>query len=310
MEYIFINDCTPDNSMLLLERVLKEYPHRREQVQIITHERNMGLGAARKAGMKAAKGEYVISCDSDDWVEIEMYEKMYTKAVEENADIVCCGFYEEYRHGIKLQKYEKEDKQLMRYLKGGCFRPNVWNKLVRRSLYVERDVYPYDGVNIMEDRGVMVRLLYLSRKTVVLYELFYHYNRQNIHAITAAKWSRTYVNEHVLCAQKLEVFFKEHYAHEEYNVGIQNLKFHATFTLLQQGYYQEWLHLFPEMHRYIWKFPRVSLFRKLFYQDRGLLLVREIPLHHCLVYALASRGIFFPFILRNWLHHKVYHTTV
>jgi glycosyltransferase involved in cell wall biosynthesis len=53
VEYIFINDCTPDNSMLLLNKMLEEYPYRREQVRIITHEHNKGLGSARKAGMKA-----------------------------------------------------------------------------------------------------------------------------------------------------------------------------------------------------------------------------------------------------------------
>lgn len=55
----------------------------------------MGSGAARNTGLEAAGGEYVIYCDGDDWVDPDMYEKLYIKAREDNADIVMCDYYEE-----------------------------------------------------------------------------------------------------------------------------------------------------------------------------------------------------------------------
>ncbi|MDR3137847.1 MAG: glycosyltransferase, partial [Tannerellaceae bacterium] len=171
IEYIFINDCTPDGCVPLLERVLDEYPHRKEQVRVIHHEQNKGSGATRKEGMKAATGEYVIHCDADDWVETSIYERLYTTAVKEDADIVYCGFYEECKNGHLIRIPEQgEDKELMRKRKWDVLYSSVWNKLVRKSLYIDWGIYPYEGVNMWEDLGVITRLRFLSRKTVILYE--------------------------------------------------------------------------------------------------------------------------------------------
>ena len=60
IEFIFVNDCTKDNSIEILEKVLEEYPHRKEQVKIIHHEKNRGLVAARNTGLEHATGDYII----------------------------------------------------------------------------------------------------------------------------------------------------------------------------------------------------------------------------------------------------------
>ena len=95
IEFIFVNDCTPDKSIEILEKVLAEYPHRKKQTQIINHEKNSGLVAARKTGLAHATGEYIIHCDSDDWVELNMYEKMYHAAKAADADMVYCDYVKE-----------------------------------------------------------------------------------------------------------------------------------------------------------------------------------------------------------------------
>jgi glycosyltransferase involved in cell wall biosynthesis len=97
IEYIFINDCTPDNSMMILSNLIEQYPYRKSQVKIIHHTINKGVSAARNAGLKTATGEYIIHCDSDDWVEKDMYESLYDKAIAEDADMVGCDFYCEYK---------------------------------------------------------------------------------------------------------------------------------------------------------------------------------------------------------------------
>ena len=88
IEFIFVNDCTPDKSIEILEKVLAEYPHRKKQTQIINHEKNSGLVAARKTGLAHATGEYIIHCDSDDWVDVDFYQVMYETAINNNADVV------------------------------------------------------------------------------------------------------------------------------------------------------------------------------------------------------------------------------
>ena len=91
IEFIFVNDCTPDKSIDVLEKVLEEYPHRKAQTRIIHHEKNRGPVAARNTAIKNASGNYIICCDSDDWIDLELYETMYRKALETDADVVCCS---------------------------------------------------------------------------------------------------------------------------------------------------------------------------------------------------------------------------
>lgn len=60
LEYIFVNDCTPDNSINVIQDVLKDYPSRKNQVKIVNLEINSGQAAARKRGVLEATGEFVI----------------------------------------------------------------------------------------------------------------------------------------------------------------------------------------------------------------------------------------------------------
>lgn len=88
IEYIFVNDCTQDESIDILKRVIEDYPNRKDQIQIIENRKNRGLWYSRKVGMKLATGDYVIVCDSDDWLDLNAYELMYEQAEEKK-----CRYY-------------------------------------------------------------------------------------------------------------------------------------------------------------------------------------------------------------------------
>jgi glycosyltransferase involved in cell wall biosynthesis len=275
MEYIFVNDCTPDNSMLILESVLEKYPKRKTQVLILNHDRNMGSGATRKDGMKSATGKYVIHCDSDDWIEITMYERMYKKAIEEDADIVCCGFYEEY-HNKSIEKiYRKGNgKDLLRNLEDPTLYSVLWNKLINRDLYVRHNVYPFEGVNMGEDLGVTVRLLYLSTNTIVMHESLYHYNKQNVSSLVS-DYKSSFIEECILCSKYIEDFFFMHNVHSEYYFLIQQIKFRSKCYLLlnkKSRNIERWRNTFPETHKYLLKYKSLSLRSRVFY-----LLVLKFP---------------------------------
>ena len=96
IEFIFINDSTPDISISLLYNIIDHYPNREEKFKIINLEKNQGVANARNVGIENATGEYVIHCDSDDWVDKDMYERLYRKAQETDADIVGCNFRHEF----------------------------------------------------------------------------------------------------------------------------------------------------------------------------------------------------------------------
>lgn len=265
IEYIFINDCTPDDSMNILSKVLEEYPNRKNSVKIVENDSNRGLWYSRQVGMKLAKGEYVIMCDSDDWLELNAYELLYNKAKQENADIVCCGFYLETNYAKKkyLYPYLYEDKSVLKnilYIEGFLYSA-FWNKLFRRTLYVDNDVYNYSGINMWEDLGVTLRLRYYSKKTVILNEPLYHYNRLNAVSITSIP-NRKNIEEQIYCVHYLSDFFLKEGVYEEYLHIIDMLKFKAKIGMIVFKETRDlygWLNVFPESNDKIMSYKNVSI---------------------------------------------------
>ena len=94
IEMIFVCDASPDNSLSILRRAEAED----RRIRVIAFEQNRGVSAARNAGIELAQGEYVIFCDSDDWVELQMYERLYAMAREKDADIAFCRVFKDYAH--------------------------------------------------------------------------------------------------------------------------------------------------------------------------------------------------------------------
>ena len=176
IEYLFIDDCTPDNSVETLKRVLEEYPQRKSQVVIHRMEQNSGQAKVREWGMRYATGEYVIHCDSDDWVDVHMYEEMYNKAIEEDADVVVCDFCstdcenEQYSKGLISKERENVIADILLWRIAGC----LWNKLVRRKEYTDHDInYPTN--NMGEDAALIVQILWNAKRISYLPKPLYYY---------------------------------------------------------------------------------------------------------------------------------------
>lgn len=93
VELIFVDDCSPDESMQILQTVLAEYPERRVKVRVVRHVGNQGLPAARNTGLALAEGKYIFHFDSDDWAENTLLERLYDAAEEADADFVWCDWY-------------------------------------------------------------------------------------------------------------------------------------------------------------------------------------------------------------------------
>ena len=92
IEMIFVCDASPDNSLA----ILRKYEAMDSRIRVIAFEENRGVSAARNAGIEAAQGEFVGFCDSDDWVEPEMYESLYRTALDHDADISFCRVFKDY----------------------------------------------------------------------------------------------------------------------------------------------------------------------------------------------------------------------
>lgn len=92
VEYIFVNDCSPDESIQILLSALKKFPLRQSQTVIINHTINRGSAAARNTGLNSATGKYVIFIDSDDFCETNMLEEMYYAKQRSQADIIVSDY--------------------------------------------------------------------------------------------------------------------------------------------------------------------------------------------------------------------------
>ena len=294
IEYIFVNDCTPDKSISILKQALKEYPHRQQQVKIISHQTNMGSAAARNTCLSAATGEYIGWCDSDDWIEDNMFECMYLKAKETNADIVCCNYITEYQHKQINEEftYLEETKQILQDSKPTILNSSLCNKIIRKTLYEQNDIRPYDGINMNEDLGMTIRLRYLSCKTLIIPQAFYHYNRLNLSSMIATPKLK-FIEESIECARLLSDWFAQKSDGYKYEKLLCNIKFMAKAGLIAQPYlsiFKQWKKIFPETNKDIWQHKELNFITR---------LVMWLSLHHC------SNIIFYPYQSRKFIQNFI-----
>ena len=194
IEFIFVDDCTPDRSMEILERVREEYPERIRQVKIVRHPENQGLTGARNTALKEAEGEYIIHCDSDDWVDSDFYETMYKKAVETGADVVWAPFVVESADNsiAVLPKTADSIKSYIRKNSGGHFN-SLWNKLYRKEIALLQNLIVPDEICFGEDFLRNIQMLNVCRSIAFVSGTYYHY-WQNPTSMTHNRSEKYFLN--------------------------------------------------------------------------------------------------------------------
>ncbi|MBD5277400.1 MAG: glycosyltransferase [Bacteroides sp.] len=189
IEFIFVNDCSPDGSLDILNRVVSKYPNRCHQINIVSTPVNSGLAAARNLGFSHARGTYIAHCDSDDMVSPIIYEKMLEKALAEDSDIVVCDYIGGYRYR-NIPYHQPSPQDIMEFkqmILDGRIHNGLWNKLIRRDLYDKLDFLWTDGVNMWEDVSVLDRLVYFAQKVAYVHAPLYFYNQTNTAAYTKSR---------------------------------------------------------------------------------------------------------------------------
>lgn len=181
IEYVFVNDCTKDNSIKLLFEVLHDFPKRTGQVVIIKHSHNLGLAAARNTAVKNAKGDFLLHVDSDDYIDEDYIEKLVEKQLSTDADIVSGGCVAEY--GTYIEKWpdlslSNKEEVVIRLISKEIHN-NIWGRLIRKSLYTSNNIYVKEGVNNSEDYQVIPKLFYVASIISYVSSSYYHYNKQN-----------------------------------------------------------------------------------------------------------------------------------
>lgn len=202
IEIILVNDGSTDGS----RNICEEFERKDNRIKLINKE-NGGQGSARNRGLEVAKGDYIAFIDSDDYINPEMYEKMYNSIKKYNCDVVVCQVNMVDEDGnilsskINKSKHgniESGEQAIKRYLKYGRWSP--WDKLYKRE--VMKDVKFLENRTCAEDHAVIIPILKNVNKMVTIDDYLYNYLVRE-DSTTNSKFSiknfdSVYVWEHVL----------------------------------------------------------------------------------------------------------------
>ncbi|ENX17023.1 hypothetical protein F894_00155 [Acinetobacter sp. CIP 51.11] len=226
IEYIFVDDCTPDNSLEILKKILVKFPERKNQVKIIHHEINKGIAATRNTGILNATGEYLLQVDGDDYIDVHTVELMLNKAIEEKADIVLCNYYLEFKKiSIEVKNGFLDKDQYLNDILAAKIPPSIWNKLIRLDVYKKNNLVFKEGVNYGEDYMLIPQIIYFSSKIVSVELPLYNYIRWNSNSYTA-QIKESHLNNLIEVCENLNIFFKDKSDFKNtLNIGFSKKKF-------------------------------------------------------------------------------------
>lgn len=176
-EFIFVNDCTPDNSIEILTKTITKFPNIKNQIQIINKEKNEGLPQARKTGFEHSRGKFIAHVDSDDWVEEDYIELLIKTALKEKADMVWAGFIHETPNKIQIYSNELssfDSHIIISEILDFKLHSGVWSKLCKREIYIENNIF-FTQKNYIEDMVLSIQCVKYAKKIVYLPNCKYHY---------------------------------------------------------------------------------------------------------------------------------------
>ena len=167
IEIIIVNDGSIDNSEHIILKYKEKYPSK----IVYLKKENGGLSDARNFGMPYAKGDYIAFLDSDDYVELDTYEKLYNRAIQTDADMVECDFYWEYSdkkiHDTSANYKDESDMY-------ANARVVAWNKLYKKDLIINSGIKFPKGLRY-EDLEFFYKILPQLKKIELINEPLIHY---------------------------------------------------------------------------------------------------------------------------------------
>ena len=207
IEIICINDGSLDNSL----QILKEYEKKDNRIKIV-NQRNQGVSIARNNGIKLASGEYIGFTDSDDYVDLDFYEKLYNGA---NNQDMCGG-------EIKKSNYQ--------YRKYYCF----WSYIYKKSLIINNNIIFPEKITNGEDVCFLWKAIFLSNKINYVNNTYYHYIKRNGSAVNS-KMTLEKINS-ILESIKFRFELVNQYINniEEYN-DFLNTIIYEIFTIITKN---------------------------------------------------------------------------
>lgn len=265
IEFLFIDDCSTDTSLSILNDTLSEYTGRESQIRIFHHESNKGVAFSRAQGIRESVGDYLAWCDADDWCESSMFETMLIAAQSKNADIVTCNYFTHHANG-KVESgsrtYHIVPSDHIRYL---YQQPDttlfLWNMIMRRDVLIQHHIIPFEGIDIGEDMNILVRVFCYAQRLFSVAGCLYHHTEFNPNSLTSRngksslyRFQQDINNTEAICQ------FLERQDAKVFHLTCQYFRFLTKWgydRLLGQT--KEYYDLYRDTHRDIFRFTGIPL---------------------------------------------------
>lgn len=180
LEIILVDDGSTDGSGKLVDIYAKK-----DERIVAIHKENGGVSSARNVGLNVSTGEYVGFVDSDDWIEPDMYDKMM-QALDADIDMIACGYFKDSNKSSEEVKNRKavscewfSGEEMLRYI---FYREDYrgvaaysWNKIIRRSLVLEKGIFFHPTLKVGEDVLWLVETILNVQKVKYVDVPLYHY---------------------------------------------------------------------------------------------------------------------------------------
>lgn len=251
MEFIFVNDASPDDSEAVLRSEMEKYPALKSQTRILTHSENQGISQTRQDGLDAARGTYMTWADPDDWVDPGMYQELANAADQAHADLVWEDFWFEQALSKGRTRRSQACGTTGEDLYCGCLcagSPNgsLWKFLFRRDfLNAHKCQFLRGRISVGEDTSFLCNIFVKNPKACYIPKAHYHY-RENPKSISfstnASYFKDRYITESNICA--LARTDREQKAAKKLK---QLLKSEVAFSERCYVPYREFSALYPEI---------------------------------------------------------------
>lgn len=286
VQFIIIDDGSTDNSLSIIKEVITRYPTRKDQIILISRE-NRGVAATRAQGMELATGDYVIHLDSDDWAELNWLEALYTKAIEDNADVVVCDYrtiHPATSTDVK-QPIGRDGVDCVKKLLVGELLGPTWNKLIKRKLLVDNNIKFLPDINFLEDFILVMQAFLAANAIGYVAQPLINYNKCNESSITASV-SEQKVKEIIFATSTIDRVLSANQLSSNLSMYFNNMKLNLKYWILcciDKKAISSIAWVYPEADSFIFKSPMPIQAKTILY----LLSLKMFKTVELLIYLLA-----------------------
>lgn len=232
MEFIFVDDHGPDDSIEIAKKTIAGHP-RENQFVFLKPEHNLGAGMARNFAIPQAKGEYIAFVDSDDWVLPDMFEQLYATAKQnDSCDLCCCQMQKEYPDGSKgdiLENPNVGDGPLTHEKRAYILTHYV---SLFASVIYKKDFLLQNDIRFAEDRSAddsyFVSCAWMTAQSLAYVNTPFYLYLIRPSSVTTTKDSNKYLKRLVVF-EKMMNYAKNHHVYEEFKPEID-------FMYIKKGY--------------------------------------------------------------------------